>query len=208
MAALHEALKALGPVPFTEVATDEDELKRYLQNHFASAQLIIESVPQPVLPTSGRARATSSASSSSEIAPSSARSETATPEQEELQKDWGKPVKMSDKDNPLNISVFKLSSKDGRGAWFARRSVHEGLSFDRWKTALEKEFEQSLEVQGGPGAGKVRGIAAEHRPEKRVIEGVGNLEGENKNILLYKIYFTNRNFSLSYVSSISWAISS
>ena len=76
----------------------------------------------------------------------------------------------------MGISVYKLSAKDGKGAWFARRSVHEGLSFERWKEGLIEEFPASLEVQGGPGEGKVRGIAAERRQEKLEVEGVGRVE--------------------------------
>ena len=191
MAALHEALKALGPVPFSSVPTKQAELSTYLQEHFSAAQLILESVPQPAIPAAllqnRLTRTTSSAEEASgalEISLSAARNETASEEHQQLQKQWGKPIKISEKENPLGVSVFKLSSKDGRGAWFARRSVHEGLSFEKWKSGLQNEFPQSLEVQGGPGAGKIRGLAAEKRPERIEVEGLGGIEGLGAEIII------------------------
>ena len=177
---LHEHLKLLGPVSFPSVPNSPSDLHSYLQTHFSAALFILESIPQPATPdskSSPRSRATSSASGVTEISNSSARSSAPTSEHEELQKDWGKPIKLSEKENPLGISVYKLPAKDGKGAWFARRSVHEGLSFERWKEGLIEEFPASLEVQGGPGEGKIRGIAAEKRPEKREVEGIGRAEG-------------------------------
>ena len=94
-----------------------------------------------------------------------------------LQKEWGKPVKLNAKDNPLGMAVYKLAGKDGNGAWFARRSVHEGLGFKKWKLGLQREFPETLEVQGGPGEGNIRGIGGERRIERRSIEGVGTIEG-------------------------------
>jgi hypothetical protein len=100
------------------------------------------------------------------------------PEHAALQKEWGKPIKLSAKENPLGVTVYKLAAKDGRGAWFARRSVHEGMDFAKWKLALEREFPQSMEAQGGPGDGNVRGIGGERRVEEKTIPGVGRLQGE------------------------------
>ena len=76
------------------------------------------------------------------------------------------------------MSVYKLAGKDGRGAWFARRSVHAGMGFKKWKLGLQREFPETLEVQGGPGEGNIRGIGGERRVERRVVEGVGTVEGE------------------------------
>ena len=178
MASIHESLKALGPVSYSDVPQDEAGRAHYLKEHLSAGRLLVESVPQPAAtaPSSGnRSRAVSSASCASGMSASAARSETPA-EHEILQKDWGKPVKLSDKDNPLGICVFKLSGKDGRGAWFARRSVHEGLSYDKWKKGLEEEFEQSLHVEGGPGAGKIRGLGAEKRPESHLVAEVGTMD--------------------------------
>lgn len=81
------------------------------------------------------------------------------------------------------MSVYKMGGKDGRGAWFARRSVHEGLGFRKWKLGLQREFPETLEVQGGPGEGNIRGIGGERRVENIVIDGVGSIEGEFHNLV-------------------------
>ena len=192
MAALHAALRALDPTPFADVPTEEPQVKEYLQDCFAKAQLIIDSVPPPAIEdTITRARSntlTSNASCASEISISSARSDPLDPANTVLQKEWGKPIKFSAKDNPLGMAVFKSGGKDGKGAWFARRSIHEGLGFKKWKLGLQSEFPESLEVQGAPGEGNVRGIGGERRVERKVIDGVGNIEGLSfrpSSILIY-----------------------
>lgn len=183
MAALHSALQSLGPTSFSSVPTVESETVSYLQNAFTEAQTIIDSVPLPSpndpLVTS-RPRSSTSASTASnvsEISSSSARSEPLDPAYTSLQKEWGKPIKLNAKDNPLGMAVYKLGGKDGNGAWFARRSVHEGLGFKKWKLGLQREFPETLQVQGGPGEGNIRGIGGERRVERRGIEGVGTVEG-------------------------------
>ena len=108
---------------------------------------------------------------------SAARSELLDPLNESLQKEWGKPMKLNAKDNPLGVTVYKCSAKDGRGSWFARRSVHEGLGFKKWKLGLQKEFPESMAVQGGPGVGNIRGIGADRRVERMTVEGTGTAEG-------------------------------
>jgi hypothetical protein len=87
-------------------------------------------------------------------------------------------VKLSPKDNPLGISVYKLGAKDGKGSWFARRSIHEGLGFEEWKRGLEREFPETMKGQSGPGQGNIRGIGAEKRVEYRRVEGSGKMEGK------------------------------
>ena len=73
--------------------------------------------------------------------------------------------------------MFKMAGHDRHGAWFARTSVHEGLGFSKWKRAMMREFPESLEVEGGPGVGNVRGIGGDKRLEDIEVEGVGKLEG-------------------------------
>jgi hypothetical protein len=178
MAALHEALKALGPIDFDD--TPLDDLKPFLSNAFSKGQLLVDSVPIPApsdeSTLDGRSRASSTASSASEISISSARSVAPPSDVEVLQKEW-KQVKMNPKDNPLGMSVYKLAGKDGRGSWFARRSVHEGLGFTKWKKGLEREFPETMKVQGGPGEGNIRGIGGERRVAYKNVEGVGKMEG-------------------------------
>ncbi|KAL9618046.1 MAG: hypothetical protein Q9204_008439, partial [Flavoplaca sp. TL-2023a] len=149
-------------------------------NLFIQAQVIIDSIPPPAEAlTSSTPRTnttTSIPSSASDLSASSARSDPIDPANTLLQKEWSKPIKLGAKENPLGMSVYKLGGKDGRGAWFARRSVHEGLGFRLWKLGLQREFPETLEIQGGPGEGNIRGIGGERRVEKIMIDGVGMIE--------------------------------
>lgn len=185
MAALHDALKSLATTDFSSLPIDD--LKSYLSSSFHRAHIIVDSVPPPpsiadtVIPSTRRERSDTSistASNASEISISSARSDPPPPEIEALQREWGKPIKLSSKDNPLGMTVYKTSGKDGKGSWFARRSVHEGLSFSKWKKGLQNEFPETLKVQGNPGEGNIRGIGGERRVEKYEVENTGKLEGE------------------------------
>lgn len=110
---------------------------------------------------------------------STARPTPPPAEVESLQKQWGKPVRLNAKENPLGMSVYKLAGKDGKGAWFARRSIHEGLPFERWKKGFEREFPETMKVQGGPGEGNIRGIGGERRVEYKAVDGVGKMEGKH-----------------------------
>ena len=192
MAALHSALQALGPTLYSAIPHEESSLKDYLQDTFRKCQVIIDSVPPPPttdLASITRARSNtinSNASNVSEISVSSARSEPISPANIMLQKEWGKPIKLSAKENPLGMAVYKLAGKDGKGAWFARRSVHEGLGFHKWKLGLQKEFPESLKVQGGPGEGNIRGIGGERRVERISVDGTGQVEGEIIHTRLHK----------------------
>ena len=183
MATLHSALQSLSPTSFSTVPTNQSEATSYLQSAFSQAQTIVDSVPLPpptdplVISRPRSSTGASTASNVSEISSSSARSDPIDPSHLSLQKEWGKPIKLNAKDNPLNMSVYKMAGKDGRGAWFARRSVHEGLGFRKWKLGLQREFPETLEVQGGPGEGNIRGIGGERRVEKIRVEGAGAIEG-------------------------------
>ena len=110
---------------------------------------------------------------------SSARADPLNPSYVSFQKEWGKPIKLAPKDNPLGMAVYKMAGKDGKGAWFARRSVHEGMGFKKWKLGLEKEFPESMEVQGGPGEGNIRGIGGERKVEQMEVKGLGRVEGKS-----------------------------
>ena len=188
MAHLHEALKNLSPIPFSDVPQDEEHLSTFLESIFSKSQLLIDSVPPPPIEplSGGRSRANTSntiASDVSELSVSSVRPDAPISEHAILQREWGKPIKIAAKDNPMSIAVYKLAGKDGKGAWFARRSVHEGMGFSRWKAGMKREFPESMKVQEGPGSGSIRGIGGEKRVENREIEGVGNMEGTQKCLL-------------------------
>jgi len=179
MAELHEALKALSPTDWDDVPLDN--LKPYMTTLLTSGELICNSVPQPNDGTAFHEAKPhfdepNGATSHKDVHPSSARQHPPAKEHEDLQKNWGKAMKFSAKENPLNISVFKMAGKDRYGAWFARRSVHEGMGFSKFKNAMTKEFAASMAVEGGPGSGSIRGIGVDTRLEKKEVEGVGTLE--------------------------------
>ncbi|OCK81289.1 hypothetical protein K432DRAFT_381439 [Lepidopterella palustris CBS 459.81] len=179
MSQLHEALSTLRPKDFADVPLDE--LNVFLADIFAQAELIANSVPPPPggcdFQSSRRSRSdVNGATSASEITVSPARPPPPAPAHAELQQSWGKPLKLSAKDSVLGISVFKMAGSDRHGAWFARRSIHEGLGFEKWRRAMMREFPESLAIQGGPGEGNVRGIGGDRRLESKTVNGVGKLE--------------------------------
>jgi len=180
MAALHSHLKYLAPIKFSDVPQDKAELDPFLADLFTHVQSIVESIPipdpDPSLTSHHEHGSKSPAASAAEMSISNARSHPPSAEDAALQKEWGKPIKLSAKENPMNIAVYKLGGKDGKGAWFARRSVHEGLGFSRFKRGFEREFPTSLAVQGAPGEGNIRGIGAETKVEEITIPNRGKVE--------------------------------
>ncbi|PNY24799.1 PH domain-containing protein [Tolypocladium capitatum] len=173
---------ALGPIDWADVP--QDGLETFLGGVFAEAQTVVESVPSPAMapaettPT-GRARAKTDSAvvyADARQSPSPPGALSCAGAADRLRKEW-KEIKVNPRDNPLAISVYKLAGKDGRGTWFARRSVHVGLAFDRWKDGLEREFAETMKLQGSPGSGNIRGIGADRNVEHRVVEGAGHLNG-------------------------------
>ncbi|KAK4252097.1 reticulocyte-binding protein 2 a [Corynascus novoguineensis] len=78
--------------------------------------------------------------------------------------------------NPHQITVYKMSAKDGGGSWFARRSLHRAGGFDKWEAAFRREMTATLErVEATPGkepgTGNIRGIGAERRVDGAEVEG-------------------------------------
>lgn len=178
MTELHRALECLRPKDFADVPVDD--LETFLPDIFAKAELIANSVPPPPngTPYESAHRSRNDANGAkcaADLTISKARRPTPK-EQENLQKSWGKPLKLGAKEAATGISVFKMAGNDRHGAWFARTSVHEGLGFAKWQKAMMREFPASLEVQGGPGEGNVRGIGGDRRLEDIDIEGLGKLE--------------------------------
>jgi len=179
MAELHEALACLRPKEFSDVPTDN--LEAFLPDILAKAEIIANSVPPPPNGTpyesSQRTRTEQQpATSSKDLTISQVRRPPPAPEHEELQKSWGKPVKLGNNEAATGMSVFKMAGKDRHGAWFSRSSVHEGLGFDNWKRAMKSEFPESLQVQGGPGEGNIRGIGGDQRLEDMTVDGLGQLQ--------------------------------
>ncbi|KAK0646351.1 hypothetical protein B0T16DRAFT_328852 [Cercophora newfieldiana] len=184
MAAHHEPFKALGPLNWqTLLGNDESDRTRaladLLKSTFASAQVLVDSIPggedggnnsssskskkahtSTSTTTSGRAR---SQTDSAVAAPSVQQQQQLNPLSALLRKEW-KEIKTSPKDNPLGIAVHKLSARDGNGAWFARRSMHRGLPFEKWVLGLRREFAETSAVRSGATDSKsVRGLGAERR---------------------------------------------
>ncbi|KAK4635375.1 hypothetical protein CLAFUW4_00256 [Fulvia fulva] len=179
MAELNDALTHLGPVDWNDVP--QDNLEQYLTDTFAAGELICNSVPQvpegtPFHDSKPHHHEPNTAKSHKEMHSSHARGHPPHEEHAKLAKQWGKPMKFKKETNPLDVSLYKMAGHDRHGAWFARRSVHEGLGFDKFKRAMLREFPQSLSVEGGPGAGAIRGLAADRRLERIDVKGVGKLE--------------------------------
>lgn len=169
MAELHDALKYLGPTAWSGVPTSGQPLEDYLADLFSHAQVVVDSVPLPSpedAPLPAKAQAHGRATKAAEVTLSSERSAPPPFGHEKNQKDWGKPMKMKAAENPLGLSVYKMSGKDSKGSWFARRSVHEGIGYSKFKRSLQMEFEKSLAEIGPPGTGNVRGIGGEERVEQ------------------------------------------
>lgn len=178
MAELHEALKYLGPAKWTDIPTEGPDLEAYLTDLLEHTQLVLDSVPLPApddAPQKPQAKPPNAATKASEVTLSSERPPAVPFGHEKFQKEWGKPLKIKAQENALGLSVYKMSGKDSRGAWFARRSIHEGIGFKKFKRSLQMEFEKSLQESGPPGTGNVRGIGGEERVEQIKTEK-GNLE--------------------------------
>lgn len=179
----HEPLKALGPIDWTAVTGDD--LKHFLNTTFLHAQTVVDSIPAATKPQqTGRARSHTDSSvifdptsrhHTNTSASADASTAAAAAHAAQLQKEW-KEVKIPPRDNPYNMNVYKLAGKDGRGAWFARRSMHEGISFDKFRLGLETEFGHTLQHTTGPGTGNVRGIGAERKAEHLECDGVGQAD--------------------------------
>lgn len=182
MSVEHEPLQALGPVPWDDVS--QSSLREFLENVFGQALTVVESVPSPTSepaasPTTRSRAKTESAINSPHLQRLQALdvSQASISAAQRLRKDW-KEIKVNAKDNPLGINVFKLAAKDGKGSWFARQSIHQDLSFDHWKLGLQKEFAETMKVQGSPGSGSIRGIGADKSVVHHVVDAVGEIDGE------------------------------
>ncbi|PKY04246.1 hypothetical protein P168DRAFT_310873 [Aspergillus campestris IBT 28561] len=198
MATLHEALQCLSATTWDAVPTDPAALRAYMADISAKAHLIVNSVPEqppPPPPPSDKEHThththtpyppTPSSPTAPQITPSPTRLNTPDPALQTLHQEWGKPIKVSStRDNPLDIPVYKLSGADGRGSWFGRRSIHQGLPFARWQEKLSSEMLVTLAAnEERLGEGKVadqavRGIGAERRVERvEVRDGDGGVVG-------------------------------
>lgn len=138
---VHEALKALAPINHCEFPADAQSLDSQLEASLAEVHTLISSIPPPaVLPRHLHLLEPPSTDAAG------------------LQKEW-KPVKLSGREDALGLSVFKLAARDGRGTWFARRSIHAGVPFGRFEKGLQHEFSQpAAEQEGAVRPTPIRGI--------------------------------------------------
>jgi hypothetical protein len=178
MASLQEALQCLCPTTWDSVPTDPPKLRDYINDISTKARLIVDSVPETA-PSRKQTRYPfdSSSPAASRITPSAARTGSTDPKIASLQREWGKPLKLNGpKENPLEIPIYKLQGADGKGHWFGRRSVHEGLPFSTWKNKLASEMDETLEAnqarirKGRVADQAVRGIGAEQLLERVTVK--------------------------------------
>lgn len=196
----HEPFKALGPISWpTDLAGRPDsDLQALLTTTFSHAQTLVDSIPIPPSVAAatakagshegGRARSATDSVVTGHHNPTSSHppklsaeaAETAT----KLRKEWKECKVSNTKENPLGINVYKLSAKDGKGTWFARRSIHKDVPFDKWRAGLEKEFAESIkryqEKGTEPGTGNIRGIGGEKRLERVKVGGGQQAQGEGQ----------------------------
>jgi hypothetical protein len=149
VADVHKALKALSPTNHAEFPSNSSDLNEQLASSVTDAHTLVASLPLPT------------------VVPDSVA--LPEPADQQTQKEW-KPVKLSAKENPLGISVFRLSANDGKGTWFARRSVHTDIPFQRFRAGLQQEFQQPKKEGDAPGSSSVRGIGKDARLHYEVSE--------------------------------------
>lgn len=176
------AFESLGPIDYADLPDDE-QLPDFLRSLFQQAELVLNSFPSiysedAIKPDALAGPNTATTANDTLLEPSTIpKSYDPRQSTSDLQKPWGKPIKVSPKDNPLAVSIWKQAAHDRHGAWFARRSVHQGIGFERWKRCMQREFLTSFKVKGGPGAGAVRGIAADRRLEQKTVPDLAGAEG-------------------------------
>ncbi|KMU79575.1 hypothetical protein CISG_01993 [Coccidioides immitis RMSCC 3703] len=165
MAALHAALQSLQPVSIEEIPTSNEGLCTYIRDLLIQARLIVESVPEPPSPpTTSNLPAGSKSPTNAEDSSETLLASTTLPalikssstpalgpvDILSLRSEWGQPINRIDnaKENPLRIPVYKLRSIDGKGAWFARRSVHAGsLPYSRFEKKLQSELAETMKLR-------------------------------------------------------------
>lgn len=218
MGSLHEALQCLGPTTWDEVPKEQPELRDYLRDIAGKARLIVDSVPeqepqqqqqqhqhQPQESAGEECDATQHSHDTShtsgkpyKITTSPARASTNNntgTTDPDLQRQWGKPIKAGNsRDNPYGIPMYKMQAADGKAAWFARRSVHEGMPYSRWKEKLSDEIEWTLRMnkarleKGQAPDRVVRGLGAVKKVEEVSVfgdddDGDGDGGGDGKEVL-------------------------
>ncbi|EEY20613.1 conserved hypothetical protein [Verticillium alfalfae VaMs.102] len=169
----HEPFAALGPVDWSTVPADD--LSAFLADTFASAQTIIDSIPVPApvqaATAARRARAQTDPPQPSvalNAAMAARQSGASIRTAQDLMKEW-RTSRSTPRTTPSPSTSTSSPPRTAAAAWFARRSIHDGLPFATWKLGLEREFAESMKVQTGPGGGSIRGIGADKKVEDHVV---------------------------------------
>lgn len=179
MSDIHADLKYIGPIDWSDVPLDD--LPSFARRILTAGEALCDSIPpppdgddfetsKPIAPQPNAARR------ADDLVNSSARPQVPDEHVQKQRKSWGKPIKITPEENSMGLTMYKMAGKDRHGAWFARHSILEGLSYARFRKALQEEFATSMAVQEGPGSGAVRGLGADRQVEYHEIEGVGRLE--------------------------------
>ncbi|PYH94990.1 hypothetical protein BO71DRAFT_324155 [Aspergillus ellipticus CBS 707.79] len=205
---LQSALTLLSPTTYTSLPPPP-LLPSYITTLRRNAHLIIDSIPcDPPPPTTHTNYADLPASiihPSPAVPPPISVPAAHLPA---LRAQWSKPVRVtSTKDNPLQVPIYKLAGEDGKGQWFARRSVHEGLPFRTWRERLSGEMGVTLRKnqervrRGRTPDQAVRGIGAERLVEEVLngdngVNGVNgvNGDGEGKVVGKVQVYHVSAQF--------------
>ncbi|KAJ5973675.1 hypothetical protein N7481_010885 [Penicillium waksmanii] len=164
MATLHDALQCLKPTSWDVVPQTPDELREYVRDMFKNSRLVAESLPDPPPLEGGTGTGDlSSTTHSARVVPSAARVEETDPEITALQNQWGKPLKMGGpKDNPLGVTVWKLSANDGGEKMSSeydetlklnRKKIEKGQTPDECIRGIGAEEKvESIEVKDDDGS--------------------------------------------------------
>lgn len=180
MTSLQEALDALGPIAWEDVPETQEGLREYIYNLAQKCRLIVDSVPEP--PPSEECDSSQHAHDTDgsprgltkpyKVTTSSVRYNTTDPDLLSYQSRWSKPLKPGNsRDNPHNIPMYKMQGHDGKGTWFGRRSVHEGMPFSHWKRKMAGELDETLKwntarLEKGQSPDRVvRGMGAAKKAE-------------------------------------------
>lgn len=183
MASLQEAFDALGPIAWEDVPQTQEGLREYISNLAQKCRLIVESVPEPPSSSTEESDSTqheTNGSSSNgvqgggggrltkpyKVTTSPVRYNTTDVDILSYQSRWSKPLKPgSSRDNPHNIPMYKMQGHDGKGTWFGRRSVHEGMPFSHWKRKMAGELDDTLKWNTAR--------LEKRQPPDRVVRGMG-----------------------------------
>lgn len=212
MSSLQEALQSLGPTTWDEIPKSQPDLRAYLSSLAQQARTIIASVPEPPPPSSPppppqqhdnqhKKQHKHTHTHAYIVTPSPAHLSRTTPDPDSdpdtlsLQRQWGKPLKPGHaRDNPHEIPLYKLQASDGKATWFARRSVHAGMPFERWRGKLGAELEETLRMnrarveKGLPPDRVVRGLGAARKVEEiEVRDGDGEEDRVIGGVRVYDI---------------------